>query len=146
MMGAPVLSLIRHLLVLHLYTKQSQVMETSRRSLYVGVVIILLLIVVMGHGKCTCIRSHKLLLNQSCLSLALANVRMHVRLLTETAPIHGTNFGDGPLPPCYHWSTYYHGVCVWNEICSGLCRRQDRNQFIRGTCRGFPAKCFCLSC
>jgi ABC-type transport system involved in multi-copper enzyme maturation permease subunit len=82
MMGAPILSLIRHLLVLHLYTKQSQLMETSWRTLYVGVVIVLL-IVITGDGMCTCIRSHKLLLNQSSLSLALANVCMHVRLLTR---------------------------------------------------------------
>ncbi|KXG29113.1 hypothetical protein SORBI_3005G213900 [Sorghum bicolor] len=88
-------------------------METSRRSLYAGFVIVLLLIVVTGHG---------------------------------TAPTQGFGDGPGPLPPCYHWSTYYHGLCVWNEICTGLCRRQDRSQFIRGTCRGYPAKCFCLSC
>lgn len=71
---------------------------------------------------------------------------MHVRLLKGTAPTQGFGDGPGPLPPCYHWSTYYHGLCVWNEICTGLCRRQDRSQFIRGTCRGYPAKCFCLSC
>jgi hypothetical protein len=57
-------------------------METSWRTLYVGVVIVLL-IVITGDGMCTCIRSHKLLLNQSSLSLALANVCMHVRLLTR---------------------------------------------------------------
>jgi thiosulfate reductase cytochrome b subunit len=51
MTGAPILSsLIRHLLVLHLYTKQNQTMETSQRSIYAGVVIVLLLIVVTGRG------------------------------------------------------------------------------------------------
>jgi len=55
MTGAPILSsLIRHLLVLHLYTKQNQTMETSQRSIYAGVVIVLLLIVATGHGTCVC--------------------------------------------------------------------------------------------
>lgn len=71
---------------------------------------------------------------------------MHVRLLTEMAPIHPTSSDESKLPQCYHPSRDFKGDCVWNDICTDICLRQDPYHFIRGKCRGFPGKCFCLSC